>query len=50
MAQEIPASALIDEIEKLMAAPGNSADTRVVSLLTRIKDHLQAKVSAGESR
>ncbi len=43
--QEIPATALIDEIEVILNAPGNSADTRIVNLLTRIRDHLQAKAN-----
>ena len=43
--QEIPATGLIDEIEAILKTPGNSADPRVVTLLTRIRDHLQAKAS-----
>ena len=43
--QEIPATGLIDEIEAILKAPGNSADTKVVALLTRIRNHLQAKAN-----
>ena len=45
--QEIPSADLIDEIEEILNEPGNSADPRVVTLLTRIKDHLRAKTNSG---